>query len=99
MQSYVAKVKELGWNIQQVEDTVYQIGKECSTGYHFSFTVACDNDPEIFVRNLYEIHDNFDEAYECLVGTTDMETKEACETMFSAFYEQMDAFQASQLVA
>lgn len=99
MQSYVAKVKELGWNIQQVEDTVYQIGKECSTGYHFSFTVACDNDPEIFVRNLYEIHDNFDEAYEALVGQTDEKTKVTCETMFSVFYVQMDAFQASHIVA
>jgi len=58
------KVEELGWGSTKESDTIYVFNKLSPAGQDFSITINTENDPELFVENIYKTYDDFDVSYE-----------------------------------
>jgi len=52
------RAEELGWSITKKGD--YQIGKFSPAGQDFSIYIEANDDPDLFVDNIYEKYENFD---------------------------------------
>lgn len=60
LQLLLKKVEELDWSIYDCDDNIYELGKCSSAGQDFNINVDTENDPALFLDNLYKRYEDFD---------------------------------------
>lgn len=98
------KAGELDWNVQNENDNEYLFSKFSPAGQDFNIVVDTENDPEMFLHNLYESYSNFDVSYETSLWLDDCghgkngapydmkdlyEDMEACQEMINSLYIEL----------
>ncbi|HHX79105.1 MAG TPA: hypothetical protein GX695_05090 [Acholeplasmataceae bacterium] len=54
------KAENLGWNVQKEDGNVYMFSRYSPVGQDFSVIIDTENNPHLFVANIYDVYSNFD---------------------------------------
>lgn len=64
MEELVEKIRVLGWSIEQIDETIFELGKFSPAGQDFHITIDSEGTADLFLNNLYKTYSNFDVSYE-----------------------------------